>query len=97
MQKQLDAINPAVDQAQFASLEQVMVNQEQDFQAFLGSVKLAVSGLSEMMSGSRGWREDFYSKLDAAIATSKQRELDFTGPEEMAANALASAAESPEQ
>lgn len=97
MQKQLDAINPAVDQAQFASLEQVMVNQEQDFQSFLESVKLAVSGLPEMMSGSRGWREDLYNKIDSAIATSKQRELDFTNPEDVNPDALISAADSPEQ
>ncbi len=80
MQEQLDAINPAVDQAQFASLQQVMVSQEQDFQSFLESVKFAVNGLSEMMSGSRSWRDDFYNKVDAAIATSKQRELDFSNP-----------------
>lgn len=91
MQDQLDAIDPTIDQEQFDNLQQVMVGQEQDFQAFLGSVKLAVSGLSEMMSGSRTWREDFYTKLDAAIATSEQREMNFmdqgliSGPAEMAA------------
>ena len=96
LQEQLDAIDPSVDQEQFDRVQQVMVSQEQDFQAFLESAKLAVNGLSEMMSGSRSWREDFYSKIDAAIATSEQRELNFMEPAAANAPSMTSAAESGE-
>ena len=71
----LDEIDPSVDQSQFMAIQQVLVAQEKDFQYFLETTKLAVTGLSEMVSGSRGWREDFFNKLDVAIATSEEREL----------------------
>lgn len=77
----LDAIEPSVDQSQFAELEEVLRAQEQDFQYFLETAKLAVNGLSQMVSGSRDWREEFNTRLDAAIATSRQRQLNLTDPD----------------
>ncbi|NKB31559.1 MAG: hypothetical protein GKR91_00460 [Pseudomonadales bacterium] len=76
--ERLHAIDPSVDQAKFAELEQILLNQEQDYQYFLETSKIAVHGLAEMISGSRSWREDFSTKLDIAIATSKQRELNIS-------------------
>lgn len=73
--KRLDEIDPAIDQAQFAALEGIIISQEADFQVFLKSAQDAVFGLSEMVSGSRSWREDFKGKLDLAIAASEARAL----------------------
>ncbi|MFK7864418.1 MAG: hypothetical protein AB8B95_09380 [Pseudohongiellaceae bacterium] len=75
LSKRLDDIEPAIDQAQFDELKQLIINQEQDLQLFLLSAQEAIYGLSEMISGSRGWREDFKGKLDLAIAASQAREL----------------------
>ncbi|MCH7816833.1 MAG: hypothetical protein IIC60_09730 [Proteobacteria bacterium] len=85
--RRLDAINPSVDEHQFALLQQVMLGQEKDFQYFLDTVKLAVHGLSEMVSGSRGWRDEFNSKLDAAISNSKGREFRLNNDSPVAAEA----------
>jgi hypothetical protein len=76
--ERLDGIDPSIDQQKFTELEDLLLDQEKDFQYFLETSKIAVYGLAEMMSGSRGWREDFSTKLDAAIATSKQRELNLS-------------------
>lgn len=73
--KRLDAIDPAIDQAQFDDLKSLIVSQEQDLQLFLKSAQDAIFGLSEMISGSRSWRDDFKGKLDLAIAASQAREL----------------------
>jgi hypothetical protein len=73
--QRLDQIDPAIDQAQFAKLQDVIISQEHDFQIFLNSAQDAVFGLSEMVSGSRGWRQDFKGKLDLAIAASEARAL----------------------
>ena len=75
--ERLDGIDPSIDQEKFNELEALLLDQEQDFQYFLETSKIAVHGLAEMMSGSRSWREDFSGKLDVAIATSKQRELNL--------------------
>lgn len=75
--ERLDGIDSTVDQENFRALQDVMLSQERDFQYFLETSKLAVHGLAEMISGSRSWREDFNTKLDVAIATSKQREMNF--------------------
>lgn len=75
LNQRLDQVNPAIDQAQFAEVKEVIIEQEQDFQTFLGSAQLAVFGLSEMVSGSRAWRDDFKNKLDIAIASSEARQL----------------------
>ncbi|MFT6093864.1 MAG: hypothetical protein ACJA2Q_001764 [Pseudohongiellaceae bacterium] len=79
--KRLDGVDPAIDQAQFAKLEDVIVSQELDFQLFLNSAQDAVFGLSEMVSGSRGWRQDFKGKLDLAIAASEARALNLSDQE----------------
>jgi hypothetical protein len=71
----LDGIDPAVDQAQFEELRNIVISQEQDFQLFLSSAQDAMTGLSKMVSGSRSWRDDFNSKLDLAITTSEARQL----------------------
>jgi hypothetical protein len=71
-------IDPAIDRAQFAKLENVIISQEHDFQIFLSSAQDAVFGLSEMVSGSRGWRQDFKGKLDLAIAASEARALNLS-------------------
>ncbi|MFT6401150.1 MAG: hypothetical protein ACJA2D_000456 [Pseudohongiellaceae bacterium] len=76
--KRLDGVDPAIDQAQFAKLEDVIISQELDFQLFLNSAQDAVFGLSEMVSGSRGWRQDFKGKLDLAIAASEARALNLS-------------------
>lgn len=76
--QRLDQIDPAIDQAQFAKLEDVIISQELDFQLFLNSAQDAVFGLSEMVSGSRGWRQDFKGKLDLAIAASEARALNLS-------------------
>lgn len=73
--KRLDDIDPAIDQAQFDDLKVLVGNQERDIQLFLKSSQDAIYGLSEMISGSRSWREDFKGKLDLAIAASQAREL----------------------
>lgn len=73
--KRLDNIEPAIDQAQFDDLKNLVVSQEQDMQLFLRSAQDAIFGLSEMISGSRSWRDDFKGKLDLAIAASQAREL----------------------
>jgi hypothetical protein len=74
----LDDIDPTIDQTQFAKLENVIISQEHDFQVFLSSAQDAVFGLSEMVSGSRGWRQNFKSKLDLAIAASEARALNLS-------------------
>lgn len=71
----LKEMDPSVDQSQFLAIQEVLVAQEKDYQYFLDTSKLAVTGLSQMVSGSRSWRDDFFSKLDVAIATSAEREL----------------------
>jgi hypothetical protein len=71
--QRLDDIDPTIDQTQFAKLENVIISQKHDFQVFLSSAQDAVFGLSEMVSGSRGWRQNFKSKLDLAIAASEAR------------------------
>ena len=76
--QRLDDIDPAIDEAQFAKLENVIISQEHDFQVFLSSAQDAVFGLSEMVSGSRGWRQNFKSKLDLAIAASEARALNLS-------------------
>jgi len=75
----LNAIDPSIDKDQFVVLEQVMLSQEKDFQLFLGTVKDAVFSLSEMVAGSRAWREDFNTKLDTAISLSETREERYSG------------------
>lgn len=87
--QRLDQIDPAIDQAQFAKLEDVIISQEHDFQLFLSSAQDAVFGLSEMVSGSRGWRQDFKGKLDLAIAASEARALNLSD-EDMAMTATES-------
>ena len=76
--QRLDDIDPTIDQTQFAKLENVIISQEHDFQVFLSSAQDAVFGLSEMVSGSRGWRQDFKSKLELAIAASEARALNLS-------------------
>jgi hypothetical protein len=76
--QRLDDIDPAIDEAQFAKLENVIISQEHDFQVFLSSAQDAVFGLSEMVSGSRSWRQDFKSKLELAIAASEARALNLS-------------------
>ena len=76
--QRLDDIDPAVDRAQFVKLENVIISQENDFQVFLSSAQDAVFGLSEMVSGSRGWRQDFKAKLDLAIAASEARAFNLS-------------------
>jgi|TARA_B110000908_G_scaffold162793_1_gene208655 hypothetical protein len=76
--QRLDDIDPTIDQTQFAKLENVIISQEHDFQVFLSSAQDAVFGLSEMVSGSRGWRQNFKSKLDLAIAASEARALNLS-------------------
>ena len=71
----ISSIDPNIDREQFAVLQDIMLNQEEDYQYFLDTVKSAVFGLSEMVLGSRDWREDFNTKLDSAIAISQEREL----------------------
>lgn len=87
--QRLDQIDPAIDQAQFAKLEDVIISQELDFQLFLNSAQDAVFGLSEMVSGSRGWRQDFKGKLDLAIAASEARALNLSD-EDMAGDSAKS-------
>ena len=79
--KRLSALSPNVDKANFQKLEDVMVSQERDYQYFLATVKTAIRGLSEMVSGSRVWRDDFEEKLNAAITHSQAREGKITGVE----------------
>lgn len=88
--ERLDGIDSSIDQENFRTLEDVMLSQERDFQYFLETSKLAVHGLAEMVSGSRSWRDDFNNKLDVAIATSKQREINL-GLEHDEAEELATA------
>ena len=71
----IDALDPKVDKQQFALIKSVMLGQERDSQYFFETVKVAVAGLSEMITGSREWRDDFNEKLDLAIAISAEREL----------------------
>jgi len=87
--RRLEAVQPSIDQSKFLQLEQVMVGQERDYQHFLSTVKTAVHGLSEMVTGSRGWRNDFNDKLDAAVSTSLERMHSLNG------EAAASQASSP--
>lgn len=82
--QRLDQIDPSIDQAQFAKLQDVIISQEHDFQIFLNSAQDAVFGLSEMVSGSRGWRQDFKGKLDLAIAASEARALTLSDENIMA-------------
>jgi len=82
IESRLDAIDPAVDQAQFEELRTILISQEQDFQVFLNSAKDAMTGLSKMVSGSRSWRDDFNSKLDLAITSSEARQLRLSDTEE---------------
>ncbi len=84
--QRLDAIDPSVDQQQFEELRKILISQEQDFQGFLGSTKEAMTGLSKMVSGSRGWRDDFNGKLDLAITTSEARELTLSDQTEQETN-----------
>jgi hypothetical protein len=92
MGEQIESFDPSVDQQKFSLLTEVMQGQEKDYQQFLETVKIAMRGLSEMVSGSRSWRDDFDTKLDAAIELSKSRQLrfidmaeaNFTGSGEMA-------------
>lgn len=76
--EKIESFDPSIDQQKFALIAQVMRGQEQDYQQFLETVKTAIHGLSEMVSGSRSWRSDFDKKLDAAIDYSKNRQLRLT-------------------
>jgi hypothetical protein len=73
LSRRLDDVGPSVDPAQFDAVREVLVDQEADIEIFLAALKDSVFGLSEMVSGSRAWREDFAKKLDQAIESSRRR------------------------
>lgn len=70
----IESVDPTIDRKQFDVLSTVLSSQEKDYQFFLITMKEAVSGLAEMISGPREWRDEFAEKLDAALELSKERE-----------------------
>lgn len=88
LSRRIDDIGPNIDQAQFDAVQNALRSQEDDFVIFLEALREAVYGLSEMVSGPRGWRDEFSEKLDTAIASSQQRmERSDSGPENMSSKA----------
>lgn len=73
----IEGVEPTIDRSQFDTLRTVMLSQEKDYQFFLQTMKDAVGGLAEMVSGPREWRDDFTAKLDSAIEISTLRENQF--------------------
>ena len=74
LSSRLETVDPTIDIGQFETLRAVMLAQETDFQNFLQTAKIAVRGLSEMVSGPRGWRDEYVQLLDQALQSSEQRE-----------------------
>lgn len=58
----------------FIRLQRLTIKQEQDFQAFLGTLEAGLYNFHMMVPHSRGWWEEYKADLDAAQQLSKARE-----------------------
>lgn len=57
-----------------ATIQQVLIEQEQAKQAFMTSVRSAIYDLAHMVPGSRSWFELYSEQIDTAITASEARE-----------------------
>lgn len=57
-----------------ATIQRVLVEQEQAKQKFMDTVRSAIYDLAHMVPGSRSWLELYSDQLDTATAKSQQRE-----------------------
>jgi hypothetical protein len=71
---QLKTLDSKIQNSSNATIQRVLVEQEQAKQKFMDTVRSAIYDLAHMVPGSRSWLELYSEQLDAATVKSQQRE-----------------------
>ena len=71
---QLKTLDNKIQNSSNATIQRVLVEQEQAKQKFMDTVRSAIYDLAHMVPGSRSWLELYSEQLDEATVKSQQRE-----------------------
>lgn len=71
---QLKVLDSKIQNSSNATIQRVLVEQEQAKQRFMDTVRSAIYDLAHMVPGSRSWLELYSEQLDEATVKSQQRE-----------------------
>lgn len=74
LSSQLKTLDNKIENSSNATIQRVLVEQEQAKQKFMNTVRSAIYDLAHMVPGSRSWLELYSEQLDEATVKSQQRE-----------------------
>ena len=74
LSSQLKNLDSKIENSSNATIQRVLIEQEQAKQKFMDTVRSAIYDLAHMVPGSRSWLELYSEQLDEATVKSQQRE-----------------------
>ena len=74
LSSQLKGLDNKIENSSNATIQRVLIEQEQAKQQFMDTVRSAIYDLAHMVPGSRSWLELYSEQLDQATVKSQQRE-----------------------
>lgn len=74
LSSQLKTLDNKIENSSNATIQRVLIEQEQAKQKFMDTVRSAIYDLAHMVPGSRSWLELYSEQLDDATVKSQQRE-----------------------
>jgi anionic cell wall polymer biosynthesis LytR-Cps2A-Psr (LCP) family protein len=74
LSSQLKTLDNKIENSSNATIQRILVEQEQAKQKFMDTVRSSIYDLAHMVPGSRSWLELYSEQLDEAMVKSQQRE-----------------------